>query len=138
MPILQDVTIRTKLERTHHNPRPRKIRNSKGNRNNSRRRIRHQGDMMEITIVDKHENPYLFRTEVSGKIKFTGPTPSYNELKKVLAEQLKVAEQTIAILHIYTKFGAMEADFAAHAYQTAEHLAKTEPKVKEKKTPEKK
>jgi len=94
--------------------------------------------MMEITISEKHDNPYLFRTEMQGKIKFTGATPSYNDLRAGLAKQLNVAEQTIAILHVYNKFGATEADFSAHVYQTPEHLAKTEPKVKEIKTKEQK
>lgn len=91
---------------------------------------------MEVTFTDQHENPYLFRKEVSGKVRFQGATPSYDQLKKELAGQLKVQEQTIAILHIYTKFGTTEADFAAHVYQSAEHLVKIEPKVKEKKTKE--
>lgn len=93
---------------------------------------------MELTITDKHENPYLFRTEMAGKITFTGATPSYDQLKTVLAEQLKVPAQTIAILHVYNKFGATEADFTVHVYQTPEQLAKIEPKPKEKKAQEKK
>ena len=88
---------------------------------------------MKITITGKHENPYLFRTEVSGNIVFTGATPSYEQLKKELAGQLSVQEQTIAIMHVYTKFGTSEADFTAHVYQTPEQLQKIEPKKKEKK-----
>ncbi|MBI4016437.1 MAG: hypothetical protein HY363_01965 [Candidatus Aenigmarchaeota archaeon] len=93
---------------------------------------------MEVAIVDKHENPYLFRTEMAGRIKFTGATPSYDQLRTVLAEQLKVSAQTIAILHIFNRFGATEANFTAHVYQTPENLAKIEPKIKEMKTKEQK
>ena len=91
---------------------------------------------MKITMTNKHENPYLFRTEVAGSIVFTGATPSYVQLKQELAAQLKVPEQTIAILHVYTKFGTSEAAFTAHVYQTPEQLQTIEPKQKEKKTKE--
>ena len=91
---------------------------------------------MKLTITEKHENPYLFRTEVKGAIVFTGATPPYNEIKTAMAAQLSVPEQTIAIIHVYTRFGVSEASFTAHVYQTPEQLQKIEPKKKEKKTKE--
>ena len=91
---------------------------------------------MKLSITEKHENPFLFRTEVTGALVFTGATPSYSQLKTALAAQLSVPEQTIAIIHVYTKYGTTEAHFTAHVYQTPEHLQKVEPKKKEKKTKE--
>ena len=89
---------------------------------------------MDIKITTKNENKLLGRTEITGEIGFTAATPSYPDLKKELATNLKVTEDVIAIKNIYTTFGDTKAKFSANIYPNADALKKIEPKLKVKKT----
>ena len=88
---------------------------------------------MELKIIERKENPLLLRTEVKGTLSFTGPTPSFDMLKKTLSQDLKTGEDLIAVKEIYTKFGFPQADFRVNIYKTKEQLELIEPKKKERK-----
>lgn len=87
---------------------------------------------MEISLTTK-ENPLLERKEITGELTFTGKTPSNQEVTETLSTKLGVAKETIAVKHVYTKFGETKAIVHAYAYSSPEQLAKVEPKKKEKK-----
>lgn len=91
---------------------------------------------MELTITGKKENLLLSRTELSGKISFTGATPSNDALKKAVAENLKVDPETVVVKRIITDFGMSSGRFEAFVYASREALNKIEPKIKPKKAKE--
>jgi len=88
---------------------------------------------MEITVKAKNENVLLGRTELVGSISFSGATPSYPQIRQVIASQFKVKEDVIAIKQVLTDFGASSASFTIYIYESVEQLKKIEPKLKEKK-----
>lgn len=88
---------------------------------------------MELNITQKKENKVLQRNEITGEISFTGPTPSNAQLQEELAKKLGTQKETIAIKHIYGKFGQGTATVHALAYNSKEQHDKIEPKKKEKK-----
>ena len=88
---------------------------------------------MELSTTEKY-NPLLERKEITGQLSFTGKTPSNQEVTDLLASKLGVAKETIAVKHVYTKFGTTTATVHAYAYSTPEQLLNVEPKKKEKKT----
>jgi len=88
---------------------------------------------MDIEVKNKKENPQLQRQEITGEIKFSGATPSNQQLRDELAKKIGVQADLVAIRHIYGAFGTGKASFEAVAYATKEQFAKIEPKKKEKK-----
>ena len=89
---------------------------------------------MELHITQTKENLLLKRKEISGKLLFTGKTPSYAEVADALASKLSVGKEVIALQHVYTLFGKQEATFKVNVYTSSDILKHIEPKVKEKKT----
>jgi len=90
---------------------------------------------MELNIEDQKENTLLNRTELRGKITFSGATPSNKDVLAAIAKKQGCNEDVIAIKGIYNKFGSQEARFTAHVYKDKETLLKTEPKQKVKEEP---
>ena len=88
---------------------------------------------MEVSIGHKKENLLLSRTEIEGKVSFTGATPSNEELKKAIADNLRVAPETVVVKHILTDFGMTTGVFDAFVYASKDALDKVEPKIKQKK-----
>ncbi len=81
---------------------------------------------MQLTIQEKKDNVFLDRAAVQGELAFEGATPSNVEVATAIAKQLGVDATTVAVKHIYTKFGQQHAQFQALVYKTAEVRAKTE------------
>lgn len=79
--------------------------------------------MMDIQLMKKTETPLLGRKRLEYKAVFDGKTPSRDDIRKEIAKQNKVSENTTIIKHIYTKFGQSEAKVIAHIY-TDEATAK--------------
>jgi len=88
---------------------------------------------MDLEVKNKKENPQLQRQEVTGEIKFSGATPSNQQLKEELTKKLGVKAELVAIRHIYGEFGTGKATFEAVAYANKEQFDKIELKKKEKK-----
>lgn len=91
---------------------------------------------MKITI--QKENQLLGRTEVEAEIAFTGATPSREDLKKQLAQQLKTKESLVIITSIRTNYGECVAVIQANVYTKDKELADTESKHMQKRHESKK
>jgi ribosomal protein S24E len=77
-------------------------------------------------------SPLLNRTEVIFEIDhFQKPTPKKEEIKKSLAQELKVDEEVINLNKVITHFGSSKIKVIADIYKTKEDLQKL---VKVKKT----
>ena len=91
---------------------------------------------MELEITKKILNPLLSRIEVEG-VAFSENTPSYEEAKKEIADNLKENPELIVIKNIYQKYGQFKSSIIAFIYQSKEAMQKFE-KTKEKKITEEK
>ena len=82
---------------------------------------------MEFNIKEKKENSLLSRIELSIEIKHFGTAnPSYANIAKEIANQLKTKEDLIVIKHVYPAFGEGKSDVTAYVYKNKEALEKTE------------
>jgi len=88
---------------------------------------------VQLSIVNKKEEPLLSRTWLKAVLEFEKATPSYTEAASLIAQQLKADEKLIAIRHIHTHFGDKKADVMAYAYTDESKKQFIEPKAKEKK-----
>ncbi len=88
---------------------------------------------MNITNMQKNEKPLLARIEVTADISYENVTPSKEELRTKLAENLKTDKELVVVKKINNRFGARDADATAYVYKTNEDLLRIEPKKKEKK-----
>ena len=87
---------------------------------------------MELEINKKILNPLLSRIEIEGTI-FSENTPSYEEAKKELADNLGANPELIVIRHIYQKYGQFKSSINAFIYDNNESMKKFEKAKKEKK-----
>ncbi len=87
---------------------------------------------MELHIANKHKEPLLSRTKVSGDMTFEATTPSNDEVRKSLATAAKADEKLVVLKGIYNAFGAKKASFSAYVYDDEAAMAATEPKPKKK------
>ncbi len=88
---------------------------------------------LQISIVEKKEEPLLSRIMIKANIDFEKSTPSYTETTSLLASNLKSDEKLIVIRHIHTYFGDKKAQVIAYLYADEIRKQAVEPKVKEKK-----
>ena len=86
---------------------------------------------MQLSIIQKKEEPLLSRTMLKADIEFEKSTPSYAEVTSVLATALKSDEKLIAIKHIYNSFGSRKAQVIAYLYSDENKKQLIEPKIKE-------
>jgi len=82
-------------------------------------------------------NELFKRNEISFKID-AEKTPSFEEMKKKIAEQLKKPEENIDVHSIKGHFGLKQFNVSAYVYDSQEDLKKSEQKKKDKKEPAKK
>ena len=71
---------------------------------------------MKLTITNNKENKLLQRSELSGEVTFEKATPSNEDLKQALVEELGVSKELILIKGIHTIFSNQKATFNALAY----------------------
>lgn len=88
---------------------------------------------MEISNIKETVNELLGRKEITGEVSFTGSTPSYADFSKAVAQKFSVPEETVAVKHIFTKFGSTSARFVVYIYKSVNEKNAFEPKVKVKK-----
>ena len=84
------------------------------------------------------EMPLLNRRRVALEVEHvTSATPSKNDMRKKIADFLKVPEELVAIRHVYSRFGEGKSKIIAHVYEKKENHdyfeKKKEKKVKENK-----
>jgi small subunit ribosomal protein S24e len=84
---------------------------------------------MEVKIVSTKENPLLKRKEVSFRVEQDpkGKTPARLEVKKALADKLKINEELVFIKNMQTMTGTNTAVGIANAYETVEQAKFIEP-----------
>ncbi len=83
---------------------------------------------MNITIIDKKENPVLSRTEIVANIIFDKATPSRKEIQKSIAKEAKGDEKLTIIKNIKTQFGDSKAVVSALIYASEDVMNKLERK----------
>ena len=93
---------------------------------------------MQISIINKKEEPLLSRTMVKAMLEFEKATPSCQEAASLIASNLKIDEKLIAIKHIYNLFGNRKAETIAYIYKDEAKKQFMETRVKEKKEKAKK
>ncbi len=81
---------------------------------------------MDLTINNKFDNQLLGRTDIAGKIKFSGATPSNVDVATAVAKNLKSEESLIVVKQIITKFSTQSAQFKAVLYKDSAAKAKFE------------
>ena len=81
---------------------------------------------MELEIQKKQETPLLSRMRVTALLQYEGATPSRMDLRKALADKLKVDKELVVIKHIFTKFGHSKAKIIAHVYDLKDAVEKLE------------
>jgi small subunit ribosomal protein S24e len=81
---------------------------------------------MELEIIKEKETPLLSRKRVTVTCTYEGKTPSRVDLRKKIAEKLKVQEDLLVIRHIYTRFGQTWAKAITHVYSDAETMMRLE------------
>jgi len=84
---------------------------------------------MEVKIVSTKENPLLKRKEVDFRIEQDpeGKTPARLEVKKALADTLKINEELIFVKNMRTMTGTSTAIGIANAYEEIEQAKFIEP-----------
>ena len=84
---------------------------------------------MEIKIVSTKENPLLKRKKVDFRVEqdLGGKTPARLEVKKALANKLKIKEEMVFIKKMRTLTGTSTAVGIANAYETVEEAKFIEP-----------
>jgi ribosomal protein S24E len=94
---------------------------------------------MKLAPLEEREVTLLKRKRVSFEIdNEKQKTPSEAEIKKAVAEKMKVGEENVAIRHIYQKYGAGKAKVIAHIYKNVDDLKRIEEIKKKAKKKEKK
>lgn len=87
-----------------------------------------------MEIVQKHEQPLLSRTWLTGSVAFDSVTPSNKSLANDIASSLKVDASLVVLKKISTAYGKKEASWSAVVYSNAK--AKNTYEVKTKKIKE--
>jgi small subunit ribosomal protein S24e len=78
---------------------------------------------MELKIVEERANPLLKRTEYRFEIVHAeAATPTVEQVRGVLLQQLKLSKDRLVIESMHPKFGAPRTVGEAMAYQNAEAL----------------
>jgi len=87
---------------------------------------------MNITSTNQKQNTLLGRNEVEAHLTFETVTPTNAEVRQLVAQLMKSDEKNVVIKHIYSDFGAREADVFAYVYndETARATYEQKPKVK--------
>ncbi|MBC7109472.1 MAG: 30S ribosomal protein S24e [Archaeoglobi archaeon] len=81
---------------------------------------------MEIEIVEEKENKLLRRREIRFRVKFEGPTPRREDVKKKLCAMLGVSDSLTVIQSMEGVFGKSECTGFAKIYENEEDLKRTE------------
>jgi len=84
---------------------------------------------MEVKIVSVKENPLLQRKELQFRVEHgpAGKTPGRLEVKRALANELKVSEELVFVKRMRTLTGTSTAIGAANAYAALEQAKRIEP-----------
>lgn len=87
---------------------------------------------MKSVILEKKNNHLLGREEVVMEIE-ANSTPNFAEAAKIVASELKSAEDALKVKKIDGKFGTTKFKIYAHVYGSKDLKEKTEKKSKKEK-----
>jgi small subunit ribosomal protein S24e len=80
-----------------------------------------------MDIKDVQSNKILLpRKEVKALISFEQAIPTRKQLKKSIADKLKVKEELVIVRHVYSKYGTKDAEVIAYIYDNEEALKSLE------------
>lgn len=80
---------------------------------------------MDIKIVSEKTNPLLARKEYLFEVAHPeGPTPKRDDVRKTLAEVLKVPKDRLILEWMRARFGTQHSRGSAHVYDSKEAVAK--------------
>ena len=92
-----------------------------------------------VAVTEKVEEPLLSRAVLKGIVTYDTAPPSFAELKKHLAQHLKVDEAVVVVSNCVPVFGSRKSSLEAHVYKTNQDadtfsskvtLARNQPRVK--------
>lgn len=92
-----------------------------------------------VAVTEKVEEPLLSRTVMKGLVTYDSAPPSFVELRKHLAQSLKIDEAVVVISSCAPVFGSRKSSLEAHVYKTRQDadmfsskviLARNQPRVK--------
>lgn len=90
---------------------------------------------MSSKILDEKSSVLLHRKEVKAEVEYDAAVTSIDAAKKAIASAKKVDESLVVIKRIVPKYGQKKAVVEAYIYDSAEVMAKIEPRKKEKAVP---
>lgn len=79
---------------------------------------------MKVNIVEKQEQPMLYRTEVKAEVTFDREVPSRSFMKEQVAKALKADQQLLIIREIKSGFSERKAEVYAYLYKDKDKLDK--------------
>ena len=84
---------------------------------------------MEVKVVSVKDNPLLKRREVAFRVEHgpSGKTPGRLEVKRALANELKVGEELVFVERMRTLTGTSVAVGVANVYVVLEQAKRVEP-----------
>jgi len=89
---------------------------------------------MKFKILEDKNNFLLKRKEILGKIE-AEKTPSFEEAKEQISQEMKAGKELVVIKKIDGGFGSKNFSVKAFVYSSKDDLEKIERKPKAKKTP---
>ena len=82
-----------------------------------------------MNIIRKTKNKLLKRDEITAQI-VEESNPGFGKARSLLAAELKISEEHIALKAVRSKFGSNEFTIIAYVYETPEDKQSIEPKIK--------
>ena len=95
--------------------------------------------VFNVAVSEKVEQPLLSRAVLKGVVAYDTAPPSFVELRKHIAQSLKVDEAVVVISSCIPVFGSRKSSLEAHVYKTKHDaemfsskviLARNKPRVK--------
>lgn len=87
---------------------------------------------MKTQIIERKHNPLLGREEIIIDIE-ANSAPSFAEVAKIVAKELKAPEEALKVRKIDGKYGTSNFRIYVNVYSSKENMEKIEPRKKEKK-----
>jgi ribosomal protein S24E len=81
---------------------------------------------MDIQITKDEHKPLLGRREILGKISYEAATPKRADIRKAVADKLKVKEELVLVNRIHTEYGSQSAKIIVHVYDDEKSLKGSE------------
>jgi|SRR3989344_2326737 len=94
---------------------------------------------MNLKVLKENEFPLLGRKRITIEVEHvSSATPSRAQLKEEIAKKYDAKPETVAIRHIFTKFGMNKSKVITHIYEDEKNLKFLEPPKGKKTEPKKK